>query len=251
MRLWLASYPRSGNTFLRSVLNQSFDIKSTSVYPAENANIEGSDWFADCVGYAGSLDNVAELNLKEKWVGVKTHDLPPDDGPAIYVVRDGRAAVVSYLHYLNAFERPPPPATHGGGQLMSRLRDLQRTYGSRRLMSSIIRGSQWPGSWSAHFEAWSPQTRPNTLLLRYEEMLSDPDSVCGKISVFLGVPQLATFKQNFSQLHSRDPNFFRAANNERSIAELAPHMALFERLHGGLMRELNYVPAAGPCRSVA
>ncbi len=31
--IWLASYPRSGNTLLRTVLYQCFGIQSASVYP--------------------------------------------------------------------------------------------------------------------------------------------------------------------------------------------------------------------------
>ena len=32
MIVWLASYPRSGNTFFRIVLNQLYGIKTTSIY---------------------------------------------------------------------------------------------------------------------------------------------------------------------------------------------------------------------------
>jgi hypothetical protein len=32
---WLASYPRSGNTLLRTILKQCFGLSSQSVYPDE------------------------------------------------------------------------------------------------------------------------------------------------------------------------------------------------------------------------
>jgi hypothetical protein len=41
--IFLASYPRSGNTYLRTILNHCFDLKSASIYPNDlggNATLE-------------------------------------------------------------------------------------------------------------------------------------------------------------------------------------------------------------------
>ncbi len=78
------------------------------------------------------------------------------------------------------------------------------------------------------------------MLLKYEDMVEDIDGSCRRIAKFLGICQTARFDQNFGQLRSREPTFFRSADNGRNIEELAQHMALFERLHGKLMRELGY-----------
>lgn len=232
MRLWLASYPRSGNTFLRMVLSESFGIASSSVYGAELVD----QWLDTDSAEGGIRGEDAEM----PWTAVKTHEAPLDDGPAIYVVRDGRAAVTSYFHYLSRYESSAPSDVSLRGRMMTRLRAIAGTAPEAPQMRAIVRGDQWPGSWSWHFEAWSPLTRPNTLLLRYEDMLADIDGVCEQISSFLGVPQLAPFQHDFAMLHAREPGFFRSGDNQRNIAELAPYMDLFNQMHGTLMRELGY-----------
>lgn len=232
MRLWLASYPRSGNTFLRMVLSESFGIASSSVYGAELVD----KWLETDLSESGSRGKDADV----PWTAVKTHEAPLDDGPAIYVVRDGRAAVTSYFHYLSHYESTAPSDISLRGRIMTRLRAIAGTTPEALQMLSIVRGDQWPGSWSWHFEAWSPLTRPNTLLLRYEDMLADIDGVCERISSFLRVPQLAPFQQDFAMLHAREPGFFRSGDNQRNIAELTPYLPLFNHVHGRLMSELGY-----------
>lgn len=211
MKLWLASYPRSGNTLIRLVLNQAFGIKSTSLYPSEDKSMnEQPEWFRERIGYAGPLDRINS----EQWVGVKTHGPPTDDEPAIYVVRDGRAVLASYFHLLRDFSTAKP-------------------------MNEIIAGDVWVGSWSDHVRAWSD--RPKTLVLRYEDLTSDPEPQCEAISEFLELPQLAPFAQTFDELHRFNPRLFRTASNERNIAEFEPHLNSFLNRHGPMMKELGYL----------
>jgi len=209
MKLWIASYPRSGNTFVRLILNEAFGIKSTSVYPSESGAMKERPWLVERIGFT-------DAERPNEWLAVKTHDTPTDDGPAIYLVRDGRAAIASYRHMLNDFTdlRPDLP--------------------------NLIRGETWPGSWTDHFRAWNPEERSNTLLLRYEEMKDDPASVCRKIGAFLKIDQIATFEQQFEELHALEPALFRVASNEKNIAEMQPHIALFDDFHAPLMRRLGY-----------
>jgi len=44
-----------------------------------------------------------DLSASADTVFVKTHSPPEDDQPCIYVVRNGRLAILSYYHYLRAF----------------------------------------------------------------------------------------------------------------------------------------------------
>ena len=216
MKLWLASYPRSGNTFLRMVLHQSFGITSTSVYGSEDAAMIQRPWLMERIGYAGNIGTVDHDSCGSKWVGVKTHDHPADDHPAIYIVRDGRAAVVSHRHLL-------------------------RDYSKRSLdLGDMIEGKVWPGSWSDHFAAWNPEVRPHTLLMKYEELKSNIGRSCETLAAFLGVKQKAHFRQNFDELRNFEPTLFRTADNDLNIREMSAHEALFDRVHGSLMRKLGY-----------
>src|SRR5690606_25886720 len=91
MKCWIASFPRSGNTFFRNILYYVYGIESSTwhketAYPVDE-NYAGFDF-------------------------VKTHLLPselePNDVniPAIYLVRDGRDALVSIAHHRSDIVEP-------------------------------------------------------------------------------------------------------------------------------------------------
>jgi hypothetical protein len=218
MRVWLASYPRSGNTFLRIVLNNVFGLKSTSLYKGENAVF---DKFLNVSSLIGSdEERPGEEQLRQEKCGtdlIKTHQGPIDDAPGIYIVRDGRMAVVSYYYYLKSFT------------------DEEADF------RNIISGKQWPGSWSDHFNSWDPVNRKQTLLLRYEDLRSDVEGECRKIGEFLQVEPRQSFKISFSELQKLNPQFFRSADDAKSLADIQPFIDLFLEHHGPTMRELGYL----------
>ena len=152
--IWLASYPRSGNTFLRTVLWHSFGLRSASVYPDD---LGGNSALEE---YVGHIEHGPELQARlqeNSGLLVKTHEYAKDNKPAIYVIRDGRAACVSLWKFRN-------------GKLP---------------LEAVIEGQHMFGTWSSHVESWSPWTRPNTLLLEYEELRDNLPNVLRDISTFL------------------------------------------------------------------
>jgi Sulfotransferase domain len=127
-RVWLASYPRSGNTMLRTVLSHALGCGLRAF-----------------IRRSGRQPRTGALRG------------PIDDSPAIYVIRDGRAACVS----------------------------LWRFCSGNIPLDAVIEGRHRFGTWSAHLEAWDPWNRPNTLFLKYEDMRHDVTQVLPKISAFL------------------------------------------------------------------
>ncbi len=157
MLVWLASYPRSGNTLLRTIFRNAFGIKTYSIYDENEAKVfDAQNGVTDMVGHA-NLGTSPEAFLEQarrapEPVLVKTHDPPAGTDRAIYVVRDGRAACVSYWHFMNELvERPTT-------------------------FDEVIEGQIFPGSWTQHLAAWSPRSRPQTLLLRYEDLTGDVET---------------------------------------------------------------------------
>jgi len=143
--------------------------------------------------------------------------IPPiDDAPAIYLIRDGRSAIVSYFHYLN---------------------DIQ---GLPATLEELIRGEIFPGFWADHYKAWNPQRRPGVLFLRYEELTVSSRQACNKIAGFLRKPAINDLKLGFAGLHERFPAYFRCGDDKKNIAEIEPHQKLFDSIHGDVMRELGY-----------
>ena len=200
---------------LRYLFNQVFDLKTTSLHDGDTRVFGAVAGISDLIGHydrAAGADVAAMQDLQL----IKTHEEPTDTGPAIYIVRDGRAALVSYMHYLRQVE------------------------GVSAELPAIIRGEVWPGSWSDHFRKWSPLTRPRTLLLRYEDLTGNTDNVCDRLADFVGVSARRNFGNEFPTLHAVFPQFFHRGGNSANIAEMKPHLALFDSLHTDLMKQLGY-----------
>jgi len=153
--IWLASYPRSGNTLLRTILWNCFELHSASIYPDDlggNRKLEE---------YVGHLEHGPEgqISFAESDLPlVKTHELNKDNNKTIYVIRDGRAASVS----------------------------LWQFFDKSISLEAIIEGQHRFGTWSNHVQSWNPLERPNTLLLEYEKLVCDMDEILKSISRFLG-----------------------------------------------------------------
>lgn len=215
---WLASYPRSGNTLLRLVLNHCFGLASQSLYQDQEF---ADPAVRDVVGHEDVGGNARLFVTAARRAGrslyVKTHELPPSDQhPAIYVIRDGRSAVVSHAHYL---------------------RDI---LGRDISLTDVIEGKAGL-SWSRHVRAWALPLRANTLLLRYEDLAAGRRETLAAISAFIGQPLQRGFDLSFDRLHGLYPAFFRRGSDAANIAEMdAAAARLFEQHHGDVLRAAGY-----------
>ena len=207
-KIWLASYPRSGNTYLRSILHTCFGLPSTSIYRRDlggNSALER---------YAGHFDaDATHPDLSgDKPLLVKTHGHPPDDAPAIYIVRDGRAASVSLWEFKH--RRLPLPEI-----IVNR-------------------------AWSDQVAAWQPWARPDTLVLRYEEMTGDLRVVLRRLGEFLDMPQLASVPPTRAEMAAVDGRWVREYSDWRPKVSQRD-LRLFGAINGEMMRRLGY-PLDGP-----
>ena len=176
--IWLASYPRSGNTLLRTILWQCFNLRSASIYPNDlggNKSLET---------YVGHIEHSADGQIQfpnKSTPLLKTHEPPTDKGTAIYIVRDGRAACVSLWEF---YKRGLP-------------------------LEAVIEGQHRFGTWSGHLSEWKPWNRPNTLFLRYEDMASDLPSVLTKLGKFLNAKTIADQIPNRDSIAGADGRWVR------------------------------------------
>ena len=215
---WLASYPRSGNTLLRVVLNRCFGLTNQSLY---NDREFDDPTLQSLIGHEAVGDDaqafVRTAQQSGKSLFVKTHELPSEDGHrAIVMVRDGRAALVSRWHY------------------------ARELLGQDVSLADVIAG-QGGQSWSRHVTAWALSRRPDTLVIRYEELAVGAPAVLEAIARFLGVAQRQAFDVSFDALHAMNPAFFRKGSNAANIAEMddAAHR-LFGQRHGVAQAALGY-----------
>jgi hypothetical protein len=95
--IYVASYPRSGNTLFRLALYYHFGIECGSVY---NNEIE----------LEGKLSGV--LNTFKDTKFIKTHKLPECDNiteKTILIVRDGRDSLLSLIYFIKNFRDQSSP----------------------------------------------------------------------------------------------------------------------------------------------
>ncbi len=217
MIIWLASFPRSGNTLTRTILHRCFGLGSATVYKGlfdeAFANFIGS---APGAGEFSSEQFVQHARESDETYIVKTHELPEDDEPAIIIVRDGRAACASFAHYqLDILNLEFP-------------------------IEQIVIGAEPLKNWSEHVTAWTQSVRKK-LVLRYEDLRNVTPEVLSQIGAFVGKQQLAPYDISFRELQATEPRFFRVGHNDpgiRLIEERCP--ALFWVNHGDAMRALGY-----------
>jgi hypothetical protein len=233
MIIWLASYPRSGNSLTRILLSKTMGLTSTDVYtpddPAAQEAVYKRSTLAQELGRFSPRKPWAEFypeaTASPEVFLVKTHGPPPDDQPALHIVRDGRKACVSYLN----FHRKLHPE-------------------AGRTLPEIILGLDAFGDWSAHHAAWShPGARPEhprrRLLLRFEDLVQADMVLLRTIAGFIGYGGIIRPWENpFRELHARSPSIYREGRVDwTGDPEWTPLAdALFARVHGPLMRQLGY-----------
>jgi hypothetical protein len=204
------------------MLRQVFGLSSHSIYD-DQSDIGAVSAVREAVGHRFLGEPWPRFYRRaqgsETLTPVKTHGAPLDTGRAIYVVRDGRAAIVSWYNLLIRLRRR---------------RDVT--------IADVIDGRKVVfGDWSAHLHAWRPWERPDTLLLRYEELNAEPDVAIARIGRFLGVAPVRAWENEFGRLHTVFPEFFAGGSNERNIAQMseADHRRFWDR-HGAMMARLCY-----------
>lgn len=207
--IWLASYPRSGNTFLRTVLWHCFGLRSASVYPND---LGGKQELAN---YVGHIEHGPNQPIRFQSGGLpllKTHELPSDNLPAIYVVRDARAASVS----------------------------LWQFYKKKIPLQSVISGQHRFGTWSAHVSAWKPWERPNTLLIKYEDMVNDLPRVLTEVSTFLDRKVLSLQIPDRNTVAGIDGQWVRTKSDWREVMPDAQKVQCDE-INQVVLQKLGYL----------
>ncbi len=200
MILWLASYPKSGNTMLRSLLSSYFYTKDG------NFNFEvlkKINQFPDITVFEKLRFNTdtekeivknyikaqEEINKQDKKslrflkthstmhniAGYKFTDLRNSLG-VIYIVRDPRNIVKSYANH-NQFTIE---------ESVKALTSFRMLGGIKNADNSADRTVTHVGTWSSHLNTWKEFDKVNKyLLIKYEDLVSDTEKIFLKILEFI------------------------------------------------------------------
>ena len=198
MFIWLASYPKSGNTLIRALLASHFFskdgifnfeiIKNIKQFPDsrlfENLGIDINNEKEVLKNYIRAQESI---NQKNSIQFLKTHsylfninnnpftDLNNTLG-AIYIVRDPRNVVTSYAHHNSitieeSADRMISSLEYGGKTSSDHISDRTKVY---------------MGSWGSNYNSWkSFKPTGKYLLVKYEDILSNKEKVLINILEFV------------------------------------------------------------------
>ncbi len=198
MIVWLASYPRSGNTFLRAVLHAVYGVPTYSVYNDDDPVAQRVG--PELVGYRRKPSDRASMASSSELFFLKTHKRCKGDGyPAICLVRDGRDAVVSHARL-----RASLAIGSGAPSFESLLREeITRPY---------VDGEPSSGTWGGNVLSWLRDTSASVVWLKYEQLIINPITAV-EHAVSALVPALVAKRDavipRFEDLRDVDRAFFR------------------------------------------
>jgi hypothetical protein len=207
--IWLSSYPRSGNTFLRTILWNCFGLRSASFYPND---LDGNRKLEEYVGHIKrEPDN--SVRFPDNTIPLtKTHEYDRDKNTAIYVIRDGRAACVSMWDFSN--------------------REVS--------LEAIIEGQHGFGTWSSHVKSWNPWDRPNTLLLKYENMTNNLAATLNSISDFLKCDIINDNIPDRSTIAGIDGRYVKNKKDWRTVLS-GDLLKRFNQINEDVLRKAGYL----------
>lgn len=271
--IWLASYPKSGNTWMRSFIHNllrdpqdGYDINKISDFTSSEASAiryrlflkkPWQEWtHQDIMNVRFQVQRqICAEQMDDKFV--KTHNClilyggkpliyPEFTAGCIYIIRNPLDVVISFAHHVGATI----------DQAIDAISDpftISET--NEKQVLEVYR------SWSMHVESWTYQTSPNRLVVRYEDMLEHPRSTFGRVAQFLGLKPTtdrlirAIENSSFDKLRSQEEEqgfkerpqqlerFFRSgtANQWREVLTDA-QIDKVVKAHRDQMKRWGYLP---------
>jgi hypothetical protein len=201
--VWLASYPKSGNTWMRAMLTalaQSLDrapdldnlIGATELterqFLDDLCGINSADLPRDRLQSYIRAMRLTSSDLVSEPTFVKVHDRfdTTSDGLALFPAEASRAVVYIVRH---PFDVAVSLAAHNSSDLDTAIQLMGDS--SYSLHTSKSQGSEFLpvsiDSWSAHVLSWLDQTEVPLLLVHYEDMLADPAQELAKVARIAGI----------------------------------------------------------------
>ena len=193
MIIWISSYPKSGNTYLRSFLSSyyyskegNFDfnlLHNINQFPASRySDIKSYTYFDAAKNW---IYNQKKFFTKEKLFFLKTHNSlqeylgysftkSSETLGAIYIVRDPRNVITSMCnHYSMSFN-----------EMYNKMVDENASLSIKDSEGDLSNFS-FLGSWSNHYKSWKNNFEFKTLFIKYEDLEENAYEEFWKILTFI------------------------------------------------------------------
>lgn len=275
--VWLASYPRSGNTWTRSFIHNLMRVKAEEEGEQDiNEMMRFSFWdiakplYTAELGFAPGTEHRRDIarvrhqvqqriaDAFEGLVFVKTHHALVTDrdsttinfavtSGAIYIVRNPLDVAISLSHH-RATSIDEAIEVMGA-------EDFETSVGDEAVYEVY-------GSWSQHVGSWTRKPHRAIYVMRYEDMLAEPERIFGGLArhLLLGASaaniaravELSSFERlagqeaekGFREKPAKAERFFREGRAEQWKDILTKRQV--DRIvhdHAGQMARFGYLPA--------
>jgi hypothetical protein len=274
--IWLASFPKSGNTWFRiflanltageggpadindlnergGIASSRHEFEATTMLDSDLLSHDDIDRLRARVYETISMEPEAQRWIKVHDAYTMTHDGDPLLGrntarAAIYLVRDPRDVAISFSY-------------HNSTNIDETIKFMNATDGAlcagRKSLSPQLR--QKLTGWSGHVMSWLDQTDVPVHLVRYEDLIADPAACFGAALRFAGRAATAAEieraigfadltelqrqerEKGFAERMSRTAPFFRSGSVGSWRESLTSEQVdAIERAHGAVMVRLGY-----------
>ena len=232
MIIWIASYPKSGNTWVRSIISSyffsktgDFDfslLKNISLYP-------GPKYFKKNINKPGEVSlywEASQKNIiqKQRQTFLKTHNAlvalnnrnftsEKTTLGAIYIIRDPRNIISSlknhygFKNYNETFEFMTNKKKY--------IWDVRK--------KNDYSGFQFLGSWSGHYKSWIKNNKFKTLLVKYEDLQNDCYSTSHQIIKYIlllnGQNNKVDEQKLFKSIETTKFDILKKKENEKGFEE--------------------------------
>jgi hypothetical protein len=228
---WLASYPRSGNTFLRILFKEVYGINTWEGYGKESP--------LNVISKTDGIDSTKPIIIKTHELPSKTQ-IPVEKLKTIYLVRDGRDAVISMAYHRCQIVKP------------------QSNYTFNLLTNVLAPFGTAFGGWSKHVQQWSKHA---DIIIKFEELIANPIDELKKLEKLMGltngdyskIPSFQDLKSKKYSLGSGNnkltakqqqkvrEKFFRSGKTNTWKEKMSqPMLDVFLHHHGQTLKQLGY-----------
>jgi len=270
MITWLASYPKSGNTWLRALIeawhfgrvdinailtssgdNDPYPYQAVAPLPLSELPVEEKLMLRPAaLLHMGKIYHRRPLLLKTHHANIHTSgvDLVPEPvtARAVYMVRDPRDLVISMASHMGI----------GIDDAIERMARDNWTIGRSDKPPHVLT------DWSGHVRSWHEEAEFPVFTVRYEDLLENPAGTFAQVLEFMGwktdrerlvaAVQAADFKNlwrqeeehGFTEASQKAERFFRhgTAGHWRNVLT-SGQAARIESDHGETMRAMGYEAA--------
>ena len=228
MIFWIASYPKSGNTWLRSLLTAyyfskkgNFDqnlLSTIKQFPRKEF-FKNFDYNSKVVTDTSRFWIPAqdEINLDNNLKFFKTHNIlgsingnnftnKKNTVGAIYIVRDPRNVITSFKNHYDFTLKEAYEAMTNQNYYIHQSQELN-DFGDFQLISS----------WEKNYQSWKKQNIFETKIIRYEDLLEETYYTFNEIINFIN--KVCNLKNKFDKDKARNSirttNFSKLKNMEK------------------------------------